>query len=133
MGGGVHELIVEFFITEYTNDGSEALAHSTYTTVMQCARVLSAPLGNQINGFWHPSVSANRNYIIDDPSFRLTVFYSYLVHWGLAALSYLTWFFLPGRRAEVQRQHAEGRPRLVYCLVLVIALGASILYGATIG
>lgn len=122
-----------FVIVEMADDGNEGMVYGLLTTTMNLGNPVARAIGNQIYGLFTPSLSDARNYIRDEPSFRLTVFYSFLLNYMFPILSLVAiWHFLPDQKADTQERKKNWNKRPIYGIITLVLLSVSFAYSLTV-
>mmetsp|Transcript_108219 Transcript_108219/g.312783 ORF Transcript_108219/g.312783 Transcript_108219/m.312783 type:complete len:594 (-) Transcript_108219:52-1833(-) len=125
-------VVSTFVIVEMADDGNEGLVYGLLTTSANLGYPFARALGNQIYRLFQPSLSYAGNYIEDEPSFRRTVFYSFVLSYGFALLSLSTLYFLPRQKLEAQEWKRTWHKRPAFAVITVAMLGVAFAYSMVV-
>lgn len=89
-------------VVEAAEKDNGGLVYGLLTTAHNLGLAFARPLSNQIFGLFTPSLSDAANFVTDAPSFRTTVFCSFVLGYGFSLLSFAALPLLPSQRAHTQ-------------------------------
>mmetsp|Transcript_95206 Transcript_95206/g.226686 ORF Transcript_95206/g.226686 Transcript_95206/m.226686 type:complete len:570 (-) Transcript_95206:231-1940(-) len=114
------KLVSGLLLIEMSEPGREGLCFGLLGTVYNASAPFASAISNQIFGSFKPSLSDVANYVQDDPSFRKTVAWSYVVTYGTTMAGFVLIRLIPAQKEEAQKRKKEWGSHWLYA---VLALG----------
>lgn len=110
----------------------EGIVYGLVTTAHNMGNPVARAVANALYGLFRPNLSDVRNYILDTPEFRRTVFYSFLLSFAFAAASLCFLPLLPDQKEEAQLRKRRWRHRDSYAIATIVCLGSALTYSLVV-
>jgi hypothetical protein len=121
-----------FVIVEMADDGNEGMVYGLLTTVHNLGFPFARAIGNQIYGMFEPSLSKASNFILDEPSFRGVVGWSFFVSYVFAFAALLMLPLMPDQKAMAQERKTKWGSSKAYGWSTVVLVLFAWVYAITI-
>jgi hypothetical protein len=121
-------LLFSFPIVEIAEKGFEGTTYGLVVTFHNMAIPLGVSAYKSIDSYF--DISDNRIHA-DSPDVRWTVYYTYVIGWGMQLASLLSLYMLPRQRLEIQHLRFYGGHSKSAGYVVVITLALVLLYSTT--
>ncbi|GAB9467592.1 hypothetical protein Gpo141_00004931 [Globisporangium polare] len=121
-------LLFSFPIVEIAEKGFEGTTYGLVVTFHNMAIPLGVSAYKSIDSYF--DISDDRIHA-DSPEVRRTVFYTYLLAWGVQIASMGAIFLLPRQRLEIQHLRFYGGQSRTAGVVVVVTLAFVLIYSAT--
>ena len=125
-------IVSTFIIVEMSSTGNEGLTYGLLTTITNLATPVARAIGNQVYGFFKPSLSDVVNSIDDSQHFRNVVALATTLSFGFAFASLTFLLLLPDQKVAAQERKATWPTNVKYAYFTMGFIACGLAYSVCV-